>query len=556
MSPPREIAGRVRMDATPPVAAVVTAVVSIATAAVALTAPAIWAQAKSAPAPLLAFLVVSFALALVVIDVYGRGSVSFAGSGALAVGFAFGVGPAMAVAAVCAAATSARRHAPVEKAMFDVANLALAAAAGSAVFHVLVRGSAPVYELVAGSLAAAAAYLLTNVGLLCFVMSVAEREGIVSVWKERFRWFTPYYLASGPLALMLVIAYEQVGVLGLLAFALPPAFMMLSVRQYLARTKAAVDEVRAANAALEARNDDLADLFQFASGLAASVHGRESLISYTEEAVRRLTGGRLHVRRDSELGATPLVAGGTRVGSIDIEETPEFDAARWNRLRDAIVPQLATAVESVDLIEQVRRQHVATIAALSRSMEAKDYYTGSHTERVSTVAVALAKRLGYVGAELDAIEIGALLHDIGKIGIPEHILRKQGPLDDTEWQVMKEHPVISEYILAGTELSPIVLEIARSSHERIDGAGYPDGKKGDEIPLTARIVLVADAFDALTSDRPYRRGRHAVGALEEIRLNAGTQFCAAVVGALERVYREEPHLLGGGVLRAVDGASA
>lgn len=101
-----------------------------------------------------------------------------------------------------------------------------------------------------------------------------------------------------------------------------------------------------------------------------------------------------------------------------------------------------------------------------------------------------------------------------------------------------------------------MLEIARSSHERIDGTGYPDGKKGDEIPLAARIVFVADAFDALTTDRPYRRGRHVAGAVEEIRLNAGTQFCATVVSALDRVYREEPHLLGADLLRAVGGATA
>ena len=116
-------------------------------------------------------------------------------------------------------------------------------------------------------------------------------------------------------------------------------------------------------------------------------------------------------------------------------------------------------------------------------MEAKDYYTGGHTERVSSIAVALAKRLGYAGADLDAIEIGALLHDIGKIGIPESILHKPGPLDDDEWVVMKRHPVISEFILSEVDLSPIVLQIARHSHERIDGKGYPDGLTGDEIPL-------------------------------------------------------------------------
>jgi HD-GYP domain-containing protein (c-di-GMP phosphodiesterase class II) len=152
--------------------------------------------------------------------------------------------------------------------------------------------------------------------------------------------------------------------------------------------------------------------------------------------------------------------------------------------------------------------------------------------------------LGYSGEELDAIEIGALLHDIGKIGIPERILHKPGPLDDEEWTVMKQHPLISEFILARVNLPRIVLQIARSSHERIDGRGYPDGLAGDEIPLPARIVLVADAWDALTSDRPYRRARDAAAALDEMLVHSGTQFCPKVVAAMERLYREEPALLG------------
>jgi putative nucleotidyltransferase with HDIG domain len=184
-------------------------------------------------------------------------------------------------------------------------------------------------------------------------------------------------------------------------------------------------------------------------------------------------------------------------------------------------------------------------------MEAKDYYTGGHTERVSTMAKALARRLGYTGAELDAIEIGALLHDIGKIGIPERILNKPGKLDDEEWRVMKEHPVISEYILSDVGLPNVVLEIARSSHERLDGKGYPDGLAGEQIPLPARVVLVADAFDALTSDRPYRRARPLPVALQEIRKHAGSQFCPRVVAALEDLYRDEPQSLGSGRLYAV-----
>jgi putative nucleotidyltransferase with HDIG domain len=192
---------------------------------------------------------------------------------------------------------------------------------------------------------------------------------------------------------------------------------------------------------------------------------------------------------------------------------------------------------------QIRRAHRDTIAALSRSMEAKDFATGGHTERVAEIAGALATRLGYEGEDLEAIEIGALLHDIGKIGVPESILHKPHALDPDEMKVIKRHPVISEFILADTTLHPIVRQIARSSHERIDGTGYPDGVPGDDIPLPARIVFVADAFDAITSDRPYRRAESVQAALSELRRHAGTQFCPLVVTELERIYEEEPLLL-------------
>jgi HD-GYP domain-containing protein (c-di-GMP phosphodiesterase class II) len=332
-------------------------------------------------------------------------------------------------------------------------------------------------------------------------------------------------------------------VLALLAFVLPPALVMVSARQRIAKTRASAAEVEGANKELTRSNADLTDLFEFAAGLAAQTHDSRRLARYAEASLARITGARVLVTvgDDAGEGAEPLSAGGRVVGGLRIDGG---DAERWARLREVIGPRLAAALESTTLAEEARKSQVETIAALSRSMEAKDDYTGVHTERVSDIAAGLAKRLGYSGADLDAIEIGSLMHDIGKIGIPESILHKPGPLDDDEWIVMKRHPVISELILSETELSPTVLQIARSSHERMDGGGYPDGLTGEDIPLPARIVLVADAFDALTTDRPYRRARRPKAALEEIVANSGKQFCPQVVAALERMYREEPHVLG------------
>jgi putative nucleotidyltransferase with HDIG domain len=401
--------------------------------------------------------------------------------------------------------------------------------------------------------------MVVNVGLLVVAAGLAERTPPFEVWRERFRSLTPYYLVSGPLAYALTAAYHSMGLAGLAAFALPPALVMFSMRQYVERTKQDVaevrraceelrvandEELRVANDELTTRNGDLHALLQFTGGLASRTHDRAELVSYAHEALARVTGVRVEVRDPGAAGGVELVARGRVVGKLDVDLGDALGEARWRRLRDAILPQLATAIQSADLVDHVRRTHMATIAALSKSMEAKDFYTGGHAERVASVAVALGRRLGLHGAELEAVEVGALLHDIGKIGIPERILQKPGPLDEDEWAIMKEHPVISEYILSEVGLHHIVLEVARSSHERIDGGGYPDGKAADDIPLPARIVLVADAFDALTSDRPYRLGRSVRDAVEELRAHAGTQFCPVVIEAIERLYAEEPGVLG------------
>jgi putative nucleotidyltransferase with HDIG domain len=344
-------------------------------------------------------------------------------------------------------------------------------------------------------------------------------------------------------AIVCAIAWEKAGLPGLLVAALPLALLIAFVRHHVEAARRSIAEIERANEELRRSNTDLHDLFDFASGLTARIHDTTQLAAYARGALRRLTGAHVEVTVGDEppRGATPLRSSDRVVGGLRIDGG---DAERWARLRRAIVPQLAAALGSTMLAEEAHRTHLETIAALSRSMEAKDTCAGEHTGRVSGIAVGLAKRLGYSGADLEAIEIGALMHDIGKIAIPESILHKPGPLDNDEWVVMKRHPVISDLILNEIDLSPIVSQIARSSHERMDGQGYPDGLTGEDIPLPARIVLVADAFDALTTHRPYRRARRPKAALEEIAANSGDQFCPRVVAALERLYLEEPETLG------------
>jgi putative nucleotidyltransferase with HDIG domain len=527
----------------------ITIAASLATAALVLTARDTWSTVTNEPGTLAAFVALTLFLQLFAIDVYRKGRTGVAGIGALALGFTLGVGPAMAVqvlAALLALVRDGRRAKP-HRVVFNAATLVLSACAGAGMYHLTSAPTWSALERVPSAVAAGAVFWIVNIGLLVLAMSLAEGLKPRDVWRERFSWVTGHYLAFGPLALATTLAYEEVGVAGLAAFTLPPALMLISVRQYVERTKEAVEEIRRANENLAQRNEDLQALFEFTGGLAARSHDHRELIEYAEASISRLTGGHARVTVDEEADGIDLVAGGGRIAALVMGEGENFDTERWERLRDAVLPQLATAVESAGLIEKVRRQHLATIAALSRSMEAKDDYTGGHVERVSELAVALAEQLGYSGPDLDAIEIGALLHDIGKIGIPESILRKPGPLDDPEWEVMRKHPVVSEYILSSVDLPDIVLEIARSSHERIDGLGYPDGLAGEEIPLPARIVLVADALDALTSTRPYRTGRGFHAAFEEIRAHSGTQFCPSVVAALGDLYRVRPMLVSGGL---------
>jgi len=193
-----------------------------------------------------------------------------------------------------------------------------------------------------------------------------------------------------------------------------------------------------------------------------------------------------------------------------------------------------------DLLGRMHRSYLSTITSLARTIEAKDPYTGGHTERVSDFAQMIAVQLAFDAQQLEAVRVGAVIHDIGKIGVPDDVLLKKGKLADDERDTMREHPVIASYILADLELPPIVKQMARSHHERFDGTGYPDGLTGEEIPLAARILSVADALDAMISDRPYRKALPVELALEEIRLESGRQFCPKVVDALMECTRANP----------------
>jgi len=188
--------------------------------------------------------------------------------------------------------------------------------------------------------------------------------------------------------------------------------------------------------------------------------------------------------------------------------------------------------EKQRMVARMHRSYVSTITSLARTIEAKDPYTGGHTERVAEIACLIASEMGFTEPDLRSVRVGAVIHDIGKVGVPDHVLLKPGALDAAELQLINRHPEISTYILGDLDLPPLVTHMVRSHHERYAGGGYPDGLAGEQIPLSARILSVADALDAMTSDRPYRPGRPLEEALDEIDRRAGDQFCPRVVAAL------------------------
>ncbi|HUG05343.1 MAG TPA: HD-GYP domain-containing protein [Candidatus Limnocylindria bacterium] len=200
----------------------------------------------------------------------------------------------------------------------------------------------------------------------------------------------------------------------------------------------------------------------------------------------------------------------------------------YARSSKRIVAQASALEDALALRE---RTYDATLTALTSALDFRDNETGGHSDRVVGYMELLLEQMNIGGAELATLRRGALLHDVGKIGVPDSVLRKPTALSESEWAVMKRHPEFGAQIIAGIPFLEEVARIVRHHHERWDGMGYPDGLRGEHIPLGARIFAVGDSFDAMTSDRPYRRALLIDAAREEIRRCGGTQFDPAVVTA-------------------------
>lgn len=238
--------------------------------------------------------------------------------------------------------------------------------------------------------------------------------------------------------------------------------------------------------------------------------------------------------------AVPMGSNGRSVGVVlllGIQEGATFTSVDA-KLLGALASQAAVSAGHLRLYQESKEMFHSTVWALASAIDAKDAYTHGHSQRVARYSAALGRHVGFDDHQVERLELAAILHDIGKIGVPEVILNKEGRLTSAEMSVMRSHPEKGAAILASIRAMRDIVPGVLHHHERYDGLGYPDGLKGESIPLTARIILIADTFDAMTSTRPYRDGLPVRVALEELRRCSDTQFDGRLVEAFVALVEE------------------
>ena len=309
------------------------------------------------------------------------------------------------------------------KIIFNAAQCALSAGIAGLVYQYIggIIGFQNFLKFVFPATLCALTYCFTNLLLVTVVISLAQGNRIVAVWRINYKENLPTYLAEAPLGFLMAIIYVEVGILGILLFFLP----------------------------------------------------------------------------------------------------------------------LLLARRSFELYTKMRKVYLDTIRALAAAIDAKDPYTKGHSERVAETSIALAQELNLSGRDIENIEYTALLHDIGKIGIKDKILSKKSSLTDQEFDKIKEHTVMGAKIIEPVDFLKSSYKAIYHHHEKYDGKGYPDGIKSEDIPILARIIAVADAYDAMGSDRPYRKKLNKDKILKELKDQSGKQFDPKVVKALISVLDKE-----------------
>jgi diguanylate cyclase (GGDEF)-like protein/putative nucleotidyltransferase with HDIG domain len=375
------------------------------------------------------------------------GSISVSAVGALAGAAIFGPRAALPLAvAIVAVEWSARRD-DWYYVLFNVGALSLASLAAAGVFSV---GSIDTrwHELVvaAAGLLAGGIYFAVNTALISLAMALEGHDRWRGVWKERFSWLLPHYVAFGAVGGAIALAHEAIGLYGLAVFVLPLLLMRKTMAAYLGHTEKSTKKLRRAAETIRSQN-------------------------------------------------------------VSLEQA--------NRL--------------------LKERSTAAMESLSATVDARDAYTAGHSRRVQQLALAIGRELGLSQAELDLLGHAALFHDIGKLAIPDAVLLKPASLTADEWTLMQRHADEGARIIDRLGFLNDAVPAIRHHHERFDSTGYPDGLGGEDIPLGARIIHVADALDSMLTTRIYRAARPADEALDELRRGSGSQFCPRCVSALERL---------------------
>ncbi|MCX7944744.1 MAG: GAF domain-containing protein [Deltaproteobacteria bacterium] len=272
----------------------------------------------------------------------------------------------------------------------------------------------------------------------------------------------------------------------------------------------------------------------------SSVSAIKLIDSETQEVKERIrlvsVDDEVTVSRNGKTFEVPLRIGDKIIGYFELGNVdPSQMGEEEKQILLTLASQAAIAIENARLFEETQRTYYETIKGLAQALEARDSYTRGHSERVTKYALLIAEELGLNEDQKKLISYAGLLHDIGKIGIADNILNKKATLSPDDRKVIENHPLFGDQILGPIKFLKEAQRIVLHHHERYDGSGYPSKLKGEEIPLLARIITVADSFDAMTSDRPYRKAFSLDEALNELKTKAGSQFDPKIVEVFEKI---------------------
>lgn len=466
----------------------------------------------------------------------GAHRMSFLGPTAVVAVLTAGPGVAVLAVALAELIKALVRRVPGIPALYNISQYVITTWVTAAVFGLLGgRPGLPFTEPVRGLLAAVA-FMVVNWALLSLLLHLLNGQGFLAIFVQHLISASTYtYFIGQTLAVVAAGALGQSALwllpLASLASLLYGAFHHHFSALNEARSKgeqlaAVLDATRSAMVAVDGSgriliaNRRFGELFRIGDG-----HLAGTLLA---EALPPEVG--------ALAGAPPEVAGQSRVIEWNGLHLDWFHAPVGSD--GAAVLHVFTDVTAAREQEvHLRRAHDAVIQALTAAIDARDPYTRGHSQRVAEIAAALAVELGLPEADVRRVRYAALLHDVGKVGIDDQVLRKDGPLTPGERAMMMQHPVIGAEMLKKAEILRDLLPGIRWHHEWLNGGGYPDGLAGEEIPLDARLIGVADAFDAMTSDRPYRQALTGEEALRRLQSGEGEQFDPAIVAALVRLFR-------------------